>query len=244
MKKRLGNRMDFQRIGIAAGDEDIDGSIGIVLGKLKELRLMGNTCIIYTADHGADGRRANGALTRGKGTVWEGGLRVPLLIAGPGLRAGAFSHVRASTVDLLPTIAELAGIKADALPGGFEGGSLAGVLKQGDSAPVKRAREEFVVHFPHYDKDDLGPASAILLGNYKMIRFFEEERRRLFDLSKDIAEQHDLAGTKPEIVAAMDKRLAEYLALVNASVPAPNPNYDPGGGRSGDRKGGGRRPPK
>ncbi len=238
VKKRLGNRMDFQRIGIAAGDEDMDKSIGQVLAKLKELGATSSTYIIYTADHGAQGRNANGMLTNGKGTVWEGGLRVPLLVSGPGIKADTFSHLRASTVDLLPTVADLAGLKSDALPRGIEGTSLAGVLKQGDSAAPRRAREEFVVHFPHYDKDDAGPASAILLKNYKMIRFFENDQRHLFDLSSDISERRDLAQARPDVVTAMDQRLTEYLSLVKAGLPTPNPNYDPNGERSGDRKGG------
>ena len=239
VKRRLGTRMDFQRIGLAAGDEEMDKSIGQVLAKLNELGVLNNTYVIYTADHGAQGRNANGALTNGKGTVWEGGLRVPLLVAGPGIPAGVFSHARASTVDLFPTIAELAGLTVESLPKRLEGGSLVGVLKKGDNTPVKRPLEELVVHSPHYDKDDMGPATAILLHNYKMIRVFETEQRRLFDLSKDIAEQHDLATTKPDILAAMDKRLTDYLALVKAGLPTPNPNYDPNGERSGDRKGGG-----
>jgi arylsulfatase A-like enzyme len=238
VKKRLGTRMDYQRIGMAAGNEEIDKTIGLVLAKLKELGVMNNTYVIYTADHGAQGRNVNGALTNGKGTVWEGGLRVPLLVAGPGIKAGAFSHLRASTVDLLPTVAELVGIKADTLPAGIEGGSLAAVLKLGDGASIKRPREEFVSHFPHYDKDEIGPATAILFKNYKMIRVFETEQKHLFDLNTDIAEQHDLAMTKPDVLAAMDKRLTEYLMLVKAGLPTPNPTYDPNGERSGDRKGG------
>ena len=239
VKKRLGNRMDFQRIGVAAGDADMDQSIGQVLAKLKELGVMGNTYVIYTADHGAQGRNANGMLTNGKGTVWEGGLRVPLLVSGPGVRSGAFSHVRASTVDLLPTVMELAGARPESMPKDLEGASLAGVLKAGDGAPVKRPRDELVVHFPHYDKDDAGPASAILLGNHKMIRFFVKEQRHLFDLSADVSERHDLATTKPDILASLDRRLTEYLMLVRADLPTPNPNFDPAGERSGDRKGGG-----
>ena len=238
VKKRLGNRMDFQRIGIAAGDEDMDKSIGQVLAKLKELGATGSTYIIYTADHGAQGHNANGMLTNGKGTVWEGGLRVPLLVSGPGIKADTFSHLRASTVDLLPTVAELAGLKSESLPRGIEGASLAGVLKQGGSTAPGRAREEFIVHFPHYDKDDAGPASVILLKNYKMIRFFESDQRRLFDLSADLSERRDLAQARPDVVATMDQRLTDYLSLVKAGLPTPNPNYDPNGERSGERKGG------
>ena len=237
VKKRLGTRLDFQRIGLAAGDEEIDNSIGLLLAKLKELGLMTNTYIIYTADHGAQGRNANGSLRNGKGTVWEGGLRVPLLIAGPGVKSGYCSHVRSSTVDVLPTVIELAGLKPDVLPDGIEGGSLVGILQQGDRAPMKRSRDELVVHFPHYDKDDLGPATAILMGNYKLIRFFEEDpRRKFFDLTNDLGEQHDMAAARPDIVATMDQRLTEYLTLVKASLPTLNPNYHPNGERSGDRR--------
>ncbi|HEY2573121.1 MAG TPA: sulfatase-like hydrolase/transferase, partial [Verrucomicrobiaceae bacterium] len=212
VKRRLGTRMDFRRVGLAAGDEEMDKTIGQVLAKLGELGLMRNTYVIYTADHGAQGHRANGALTSGKGTVWEGGLRVPLLVAGPGVRIGAFSHARASTVDLFPTVIELAGLNLDVLPKGIEGGSLAGILKQGDSATVKRPCEELVIHFPHYDMDDLGPASVVLWRQYKMIRFFEEDsRRRLFDLSKDAGEEHDLAAAHPDVVAEMDRRMNDFF---------------------------------
>jgi hypothetical protein len=94
-----------------------------------------------------------------------------------------------------------------------------------------------VIHFPHYDKDEMGPASAILIGNYKLIRIYESGERRLFDLSTDISEQHDIASANPEIVASMDKKLSDYLLAVNAGLPSPNPNYDPAGARSGDRHG-------
>lgn len=243
VKRRLGSRMDFRRIGEAAGDEEIDKTIGQVLGALRESGVMGSTYVIYTADHGAQGRNANGRLSNGKGTVWEGGLRVPLVVAGPEVKAGAFVHSRASTVDLLPTVAALAGLEPDVLPRGIEGGSLAALIRQGKDAPVQRPREGLVIHFPHYDKDDLGPASAMLLGNYKLIRFYEEgTRRRLFDVSIDPGEQNDLAGTNPGMMATLDARLDDYLKAVHAAIPDPNPAYDSNGRRSGDR--GGRKGPK
>lgn len=237
VKKRLNNRLDSGRIGEAAGNEEIDKTIGLVLAKLKELGQLDNTYVFYTADHGAQGGNANGALTKGKGTVWEGGLRVPLLVAGPGIKAQQFSHVRASSVDVLPTVMELAGVKS--LPSGVEGVSLVDVLKRDPNTAPKRAREELVVHFPHYDKDPIGPASAIIYQNYKMIRVFETEERHLFDLSKDVGERKDLAASKPEIVQTLDNRMMDYLRSVGAGMPKPNPNYDPKGERSGDRKGGG-----
>lgn len=236
VRKRLGTRMDFQRIGLAAGNEEIDKTIGLVLTRLKEAGVLENTYIIYTADHGAQGGKANGALTNGKGTVWEGGLRVPLLVAGPGIKAGQFSHVRASTVDVLPTVLELAGIQER--PEGLEGGSLVPTLKQNPALQPKRLFEELVIHFPHYDKDPQGPASAILLQNYKMVRVFETEQRLLFDLSKDVGEQHDLASSNAQTVLSLDNRMMNYLRAVKASMPKPNPEYQAGAERSGDRKGG------
>jgi arylsulfatase A-like enzyme len=240
VKRRLGTRMDFMRIGIAAGNEEIDKTIGLVLAKLKELGVMENTYIIYTADHGAQGRNVNGALTNGKGTVWEGGLRVPLLVAGPGIKPRQFSHVRASTVDILPTILDLAGVKE--LPPGAEGVSLVEVLKRDPNTSPKRAHEELVIHFPHYDKDPIGPASAIIYQNWKMIRVFETEQRMLYDITKDIGEQHDLAQANPNIVLALDNRMMDYLRSVGAAMPRPNPNYVEGGARSGDVRGGGKKP--
>lgn len=236
VKRRLGTRMDFQRIGTAAGNEEIDKTLGLVFAKLKELGQLENTYVIYTADHGAQGGKANGALTNGKGTVWEGGLRVPLLVAGSGIKPRQFSHVRATTVDLLPTILDLAGINQ--MPQGVEGVSLTDVLKKDANTPLKRAHEELVIHFPHYDKDLIGPASAIIYQNWKMIRVFETEQRMLFDLSRDIGERNDVAQANPNIVLSLDNRMMDYLRSIGAGMPKPNPNYVEGGEKSGDRKGG------
>ena len=93
----------------------------MVLKKLDELGIAGNTYVIFTADHGTPGR--NPPLRGGKGTVSEGGLRVPFIIRGPGIKPGVCSHVRAIGEDLLPTIAELARV-SEPLPKGLEGGSL------------------------------------------------------------------------------------------------------------------------
>jgi len=241
VRQRLGTRLEFQRIAMAACDEEIDQTIGEVLAKLKELGAMENTYVIYTADHGAQGRRANGMLTMGKGTVWEGGLRVPLLVAGPGIRAGTFVHGRASTVDLMPTVVQLAGLKAEALPKDLEGGSLVEVLKNGDGAVIHRPHEELVIHFPHYDNDPLGPASAILWHDYKWIHAYETGAGRLFDLKNDLGEQRDLTVSKPELAADLERRIGEYLTQVHAGIPRANPSYDPNGPKSIDRKGGGGR---
>jgi len=217
----------------------VDKTLGQVLDAVERLGLKGNTYIVYTADHGAQGK--NLPLTGGKGGVWEGGIRVPYIVSGPGIKAGAFSHVRVSGVDLFPTFAALAGVK-EALPKTLEGGSLVQVLTNGGVGSVQRPREEFVVHFPHYDKDPQGPASSILLGNYKLTRLYETGQLKLFDLSKDVVEHNDLAKQMPEKAAELDARMTEYLQAVNAQMPTMNQNADPSKGAStlpGEKKGGG-----
>ncbi len=130
-------------------------------------------------------------------------------------------------MDLVPTVADLAGV-ADKLPSDIEGGSLAGVLKNAGAGVVQRSREEIVFHFPHYDFDPLGPASAMLVGDYKLIRFYEQpENPRLFDISRDPWERSDLAATMPAKTADLESRLDAYLASVDAGIPEANPTFDP-----------------
>ncbi|NBV24281.1 MAG: sulfatase [Proteobacteria bacterium] len=209
-------------------------TLGQILDAVARLGLTGSTYILYTTDHGTPGR--NAPLTGGKGTVLEGGLRVPFLVSGPGVKPGACSHVRVTAMDLLPTFAELAGVK-EPLPPRIEGGSFSAVLKNNGVGTVARPREEFVVHFPHYDKDALGPASAILLGDFKLIRVYETGERRLFNLAQDSAERDDLAKQLPAKVAELDQRLTAYLTAVGAQMPDINPAV-PIGQRPPDKKGG------
>ncbi len=209
----------------AAADLDLDIALGTLLNKIDEMGIAKNTYVIFTTDHGTPGK--NPPLSGGKGTVSEGGLRVPLIIRGPGIRAGACSHVRTIGEDLFPTIAALAKI-TDPLPKGLEGGSFAAVLTDGGKGTVNRPREEFVVHFPHYDKDAIGPASAIWLGDYKLIRVYETGALRLYDIAKDPGERMDLATKMPAKTTELNQRLTDYLAAVDAQMPKPNPTYNPG----------------
>lgn len=246
LRRRVTGERDQRLIGAAAVAEDMDATIGQILAKLDELGLSKNTYVIYTSDHGAQGRNANGSLNNGKGTVWEGGIRVPLIVRGPGIAPGGCTRVEASTVDLFPTIAALAGIK-DPLPKLLEGGNLQAVLKGAPEAAVHRPREELVIHFPHYDKDELGPASALLLGQMKLIHPYETQKPMLYDLAKDPGEARDLAAARAADTEALERRLTQYLQAVGAQMPAPNPKFDPAhaqpfqerrGGRGGQKRGG------
>lgn len=230
-----------RQIGTAAVAEDVDINIGLLLKKLDELGLANNTYVIYTTDHGSPGR-GNGPLNNGKGSLHEGGIRVPFIIRGPDVKAGVCSHTRVASFDLLPTIAELANIKMP-LPKSIEGGSLATVLRGDGNTTVKRLREEMIFHFPHYDLDNDGPATVIFLGNWKGYKSYETGELRLYDLAKDMGERNDLAKQMPDKAAEMGRRLNEYLKAINAQMPTANPNYDPSKAAEdnhNDRRNGGR----
>jgi arylsulfatase A len=217
--------VDDLQLADAAIAEDVDINIGLLLKKLDELGIADNTYVIYTTDHGGYGR-INAPLNNGKGSLLEGGIRVPLIIRGPGVKAGVCSHTRVAGIDLLPTIAELAHLKTS-LPKSIEGGSLAPVLRSPGKAAVKRPRKELIFHFPHYDYENDGPASVIFLGHLKAYKRYETGELRLYDLAKDLGEQRDLAKQMPAQAAAMERRMNEYLKAVNAQMATVNPNYDP-----------------
>ena len=232
---------DDREIGSAAVTYDMDITIGMVLDKLDELGIAGETYVFYTTDHGTPGS-GNRPLTRGKGTVWEGGLRVPLFFRGPGIEPGSVSRVRATGMDLVPTVADLAGV-ADKLPHDVEGGSLAAVLAGNGRAAVSRPREEIVFHFPHYDSDPLGPASAMLVEDYKLIRFYEDPNKpRLFNITDDPYERNNLSPAMPGRVGALEETLDAYLASVDAALPRNNAEFDPNQAASRPQRGGRQRP--
>lgn len=213
---RLGLGRDERNLGAAAVVLDMDITIGMLLDALDELGIANNTYLIYTADHGTPGR--NGPLQGGKGGLWDGGIRIPLFVRGPLVKAGSHSSVLVTGADLVPTVADLAGVSVK-LSDDVEGGSLRQLLVNPVSGEVARPREEIVFHFPHYDKDPLGPVSAIIVDNFKLIRTYEDDRHLLFDLSQDIGERNDLSGSRSDKVRELSARLTSYLDSVDAGVP-------------------------
>lgn len=241
--RKLATGGNDKEIGRAAIAEDLDRGVGELLANLDALGLSKNTIVIYMSDNGGSNRRT---LNGGKGDLWEGGIRVPLIIRGPGIAPNSWCHQRVVGYDFFPTFCRWAGVKAP-LPKPLEGGDITHLLG-GSTDPVKRPRESLVFHFPHYQGDS--PHSAILSGNMKLIHFYETGENRLFDLKADIGETHNLAAAKPELTSTLAKQLADYLSEVGAEMPKPNPNYDPakepamkGGGKGGKGgKKGGKKP--
>lgn len=226
--KKMGGSVDDKRVGSAAIAENLDTGVGMVVDAVDRLGLAANTFVIYMSDNGSGGgggRGRRGGLSGGKGSVWEGGIRSPLIIRGAGVPADSWCHTRVVGYDFYPTYCQWAGVPTSKLPLGIEGGSIAGLLASG-KGEVKRSRQEMIFHFPHYQSGD-GPHSALLLGNYKLIKFYENKRLALFDVAKDISEQNDLAAQMPEKTAELDGLLMQYLDDVDAQMAVPNPRYDP-----------------
>jgi arylsulfatase A len=210
----------------AAITEDLDSGVGKVLEAVERLGITSNTYIVYMSDNGSGGGGRRGGLSGGKGSVWEGGIRVPLIVQGPGVSANSCCHVPVVGYDWLPTFCALAGIAAMELPKGIEGGDITSLLQNRGEGAVKRVREELVFHFPHYQSDD-GPSSAIRLGNLKLIHFYDDDRIAVFDLAKDISERNNLAQQMPQEARMLKGRLDQYLTAINAQLPTPNSNFDP-----------------
>lgn len=222
--EKLATGNNSKRATTAAITEDLDTGVGRVLDSLNRLGLAGSTYVLYMSDNGAGGGKKSG-LSGGKGTVSEGGIRVPLIVRGPGVKADSWCHTPVVGFDLLPTFCEWAGVPSSKLPRGIEGGSIAGLISNAGQGSVKRTREELVFHFPHYQSDADGPQSAILLGKFKLMKFYEDDRVELFDLSTDISERNDLAARLPAESARLRARLEKYLNEIDAQLPTPNPEF-------------------
>lgn len=213
----------------ASMTEDLDTSVGKILDKLEELEITDNTYVVYMSDHGFGGRTSNSPLNKGKGTLWEGGMRVPFIVAGPGVKKSAFCQVPIVGWDLFPTFCEWAGV-SEPLPAGIEGASLRPLLSSG-SGELKRPHQGIAFHFPHYGQQRRGnsgsPHSTLRLGNFKLIKRYETNQLVLFNLQNDLGESKDLSKELPEQTEKMHQILNEYLKSVEAGIPILNPEYDP-----------------
>jgi arylsulfatase A len=228
--ERLGSRND-RRTAVAAITEDLDTGVGRVLAAIDRLGLAGTTYVIYTSDNGSGGGGGKGGgraggLSGGKGSVWEGGVRVPFIVRGPGIAANSWCHVPIIGYDLLPTFCEWAGVPPASIPKAVEGGSIAGLVAHQGQGKVRRPRDELLFHFPHYQSGHT-PHSAIRVGNLKLIKLYEDDSVRLFDLDADPGERDDLAAARPADATRLRGRLEESLAAVQAQLPSPNPDFDP-----------------
>ncbi len=212
-------------LGFAAMTYDLDDGLGILLKKVKELGIEDNTYILYMSDNGSvpniPGAKKyeksyNYPLSRGKWDAFEGGIRVPLIVAGPGIKNGSESSVPVSGSDLLPTLIELAGNKSISL-GDIDGGSFASILFNKNSKQIIRKVDGIFFHVPYKNGIALKrPHSAVRKGDYKLIKFQDDKSILLFNLVKDKKEQLNLASQKPNLAKDLEKILDNYLVEVSA----------------------------
>ncbi|MDF7806727.1 sulfatase [Pontiellaceae bacterium B12219] len=210
----------------AAMTWDLDTSIGILLEKIDELGLTNNTYVVLMSDNGGPGNRRqsqNLPLAGGKGSLYEGGIRVPLIVRGPGIKAGTFCRENVTGCDLLPTFCEWADFP---ISENIEGTSLVPLLT-GTSDTFQRSEKALLFHYPHYGQGPAQkPQSAIIVENFKLIRDLETGDLQLFDLEKDLTESTNLAKKNPEKTEQLAKLLDRRLDEVGAQLPTENPNYD------------------
>ena len=226
-----GLRDDYQKLidakkprqtnaGYAAMVEALDASVGQVLDFLEKEKLADNTLVIFTSDNGGELNFTNNApLRAGKGTLYEGGIRVPMIARWPGhVPAGATSDAKLCSIDFLPTFAGLAGA---AVPENVDGVDVTASL-EGKGAP---ARDALYWHYPHYHAER--PSGAIIKGDLKLIEWFETGKTELFDVKADPDEKTDLASQSPDKAKELLADLKSWREKVGAQMMEENPAYDP-----------------
>jgi arylsulfatase A-like enzyme len=195
----------------AAMIENLDTGLKMILDKVEQLGIKDNTYIIFTSDNGG-GFIKNGPLKGGKGSAWEGGIRVPTVVCGPGVLKGRYCDVPVAGWDFFPTINEILG--GQPLSGEYDGGSLLDLFSRGNEGQVRRGTKELIFHYPWYGS--MPPMSTIRDGDFKLVMSLNNGEYRLYNLATDIGEQRDLRDKMPAKAKQLHKRLLEYLKDVDA----------------------------
>ncbi len=219
----------------AAMIASVDESVGRVVAKLEELKLSENTLVVFTSDNGGVGGYVregvkqggditdNAPLRSGKGCLYEGGVRVAWIARWPGKIPTGTTDTPVISVDVMPTLLELGGGKApDKQP--LDGVSLVECLKSGGKKAPER---DLFWHFPGYLGAGKGswrttPAGAIRSGDWKLIEFFEDGKKELYNLKDDVSQKTDLAAKQPEKVKELHGKLVAWRKAVNAPMPTEN----------------------
>jgi len=214
-------RMTQNHAIYAAMIASVDQSVGRIMSTLEANGLDDNTIVVFTSDNGGLSTlserqqwapTSNLPLRAGKGWLYEGGIRIPLIIKGT-QNAGTVNDFLGTTDDLLPTIAGLAQIKP---PAQMDGVSL--------FAPADSDRNLYW-HFPHYHGSANRPSGAIRAGRYKVIEWFETNSVELYDLESDLGESIDISEFEPSITQDLLQRLRNWRDAIDANMPRPNPDF-------------------
>ncbi len=208
--------------------QSVDESVGRVLDKIEQLGLEDNTIVIFMSDNGGlstvrrEGPTCNLPLRAGKGWLYEGGIREPMLIKWPGVvQAGSVCHGPVTSTDFYPTMLEMAGLplKPDQH---VDGVSLTPLLKGTGRPP----RDAIFWHYPHYHGSGNRPSGAVRAGDYKLIEWYENGRIELYNLKDDLGEQKDLAGAMPGRARELRRMLHAWRDEMGAKMPQGEPRED------------------
>ncbi len=207
----------------AAMVESVDQSVGRVMDKLDQLGIAEDTVVVFMSDNGglstSEGQpTSNLPLRAGKGWLYEGGIREPMIIKWPGVtKAGSVCMEPVVSTDFYPTMLEMAGLAA--MPQQHvDGVSLVPLLKGGRLL----GRKAIYWHYPHYSNQGGSPSGAVRAGDYKLIEYYEDGRVELFNLKEDIGEKNDLSSTLPEKAVELLDMLHLWCKEVDAKMPTPN----------------------
>ncbi|HEV7221518.1 MAG TPA: sulfatase [Pirellulales bacterium] len=212
----------------AAMIASLDESVARLQAKLVELGLAERIVIAFTSDNGgllgAPQRpiTSNAPLRAGKGSAYEGGVRVPLIVKWPGVtKPGAVCETPVMSIDLLPTLLEIAGVKSERTEN-IDGRSFAASLRD---PRAKLDREALFWHYPHYHPGGATPYGAVRAGDFRVVEFYEDDHVELYNLRDDLREQRDLAQADPQQTARLRQMLGDWRKRVGAQMPTPNPHY-------------------
>jgi arylsulfatase A-like enzyme len=207
---------------------NLDWNIGRLLEALDKCGQTDDTVVIFTSDNGglstAEGSpTCNRPLAEGKGWMYEGGVREPLLIKWPGVvKPGSVCREAVTSPDFYPTFLDIAGLPA--MPEQHtDGVSMLPLLRGAD----KLALRPIFWHYPHYGNQGGEPASSVRFGDYKLIEFFEDGRLELYNLRDDLEEKYDLASVMPGKAQELRKMLDGWRRSIDAKIPQKNPDYKP-----------------
>lgn len=199
--------------------EKLDENVGKVMDKLEELKLLNNTLVIFYSDNG--GLWGNLPLKGKKGTLNEGGIRVPMIVSCPkNIKPGSRCDMPVTTVDFFPTFLELAGGSCSNYPS-LEGQSLIPLMHEKDGFKERA----IFWHFPHHRKEGLSMGAAIREGDWKLIKEFETEELYLYNLKDDLSEEYNVGMKYPEKRDALLSKLESWQELVDAEMPQENEDF-------------------
>ncbi|SEN27595.1 sulfatase [Paenibacillus sp. OV219] len=205
---------------------NLDWNIGRLIEALEETGQLEDTVIVFTSDNGglatAEGSpTCNSPLQEGKGWMYEGGVREPLIVRWSGVvKSGSVSEIPVTSPDFYPTLLEMAGV--DLLPEQHEDGvSLVPLLKGAESL----GRDNLFWHYPHYGNQGGTPGSSVREGDYKLIEFFEDGRLELYNLRTDLSEEHNIAKQQPELAERLHQKLRGWRERIEAEIPVGNPAF-------------------